>query len=57
MAEIGAVAQSGVISTQVEAIQKPLVEEAPKAPTQETSPPPPPPPAESGRGENVDTSI
>lgn len=56
MADIGAVAQTGAISTQVAAIQKPLVEAAPAPRVEEATPPPPPPPEDSGRGETVDTT-
>ena len=54
MADIGPIAQTGILSTQVEAIQKPLVEEAPVQPTQEATPVPPP--EDSGRGQNLDTT-
>lgn len=58
MADVGPVAQAGVISTQTQAVQKPAPEET-LAPTTraEAPPPPPPPPVESGRGETVDTTV
>jgi len=55
MSDVGAVTQAGVISTQVAASQKPLVEDtAPAQQVQKADPPPPP--VESGRGETVDTT-
>ncbi len=54
MAEIGPIAQTGALSTQVEAIQRPFAEEAPVEQTQEAAPVPPP--EDSGRGQNLDTT-
>lgn len=53
MTEIGPVAQSGVVSTQLQRVQTETVV-APEA-TQRSDPPPPPPPVEAGRGETIDT--
>jgi len=57
MSTIGPVTQQGVVSTQIEQVQRssvPVSAESPRA-VQE-SPPPPPPPVESGRGTALDTS-